>query len=261
MKTVFFIFATLLFLQSGSACAQHNFHQETTPDPYRMKLCTTALGQLSEQTSVVIDENQHYLFCLQFVKKIQSKEKAEVNESDSIDFTEKEQIIWNRMEDYKNFLYACQRGNLLTVKKLLKKGHAKIELTNSYEQTPLMLAAWYDRFAVVKYLLKQGADIHAVGEHGQTVLMWGVQSNNKEVVRAFLDLGADINAQDESGWTPLIWAIKNENPSVEMVSFLVARGADIYIKDHYGVSPYAWAMKEYLEEIADILVKNGATGQ
>ncbi|MDR1802828.1 MAG: ankyrin repeat domain-containing protein [Treponema sp.] len=65
-------------------------------------------------------------------------------------------------------LDATQDGNFSSVKSALDAG-ANVNARNSYNQTPLMIAAENDDLAIVKYLVERGADISLQDRAGDTV--------------------------------------------------------------------------------------------
>lgn len=65
--------------------------------------------------------------------------------------------------------YAAQQGNKLIVRFLLVSG-ANIEARNSYQETPLIVAALVaDNMGMVHYLLKHGANIEAKDEEDHCI--------------------------------------------------------------------------------------------
>ena len=70
-----------------------------------------------------------------------------------------------------------------------QKSVAKIEIDpeDSFQNTPLHVAATYDNSNVVKLLLKNGADVTKVDQGGQNVLHKAAREGNNKVVVAVIE--------------------------------------------------------------------------
>ncbi len=83
-------------------------------------------------------------------------------------------------------------------------------------------------------LIEKGADVKEKGSDGRTALHW-------VVVGAIYSNKAKL---DEAYW--------------ELAELLIANGADVNAEDNYGNTPLDWAEVASNEEIADLLIANGA---
>ena len=103
--------------------------------------------------------------------------------------------------------------------------------------TPLNLAAWGARTAMVKSLLAHGADPHARnGRRQRTALFAAAGAGDAEIVRILLSEGLDASEQNRSGETPLHYGA--EYP--EVVRILLENGADANATGGSGTTPLMW---------------------
>lgn len=116
-------------------------------------------------------------------------------------------------------------------------------------KTPLMVAAVYNRPAIVEALLKAGADIEAGSRCdrprnaiGKTPLMYAAGYNpDPEVVGLLVNSGADIEARTKyNGQTPLMFAAK-WSPSPMVIEVLLKSGANAKVKDKDGKTALDYA--------------------
>ncbi|XP_067654198.1 uncharacterized protein [Haliotis asinina] len=117
---------------------------------------------------------------------------------------------------------ASKRGDLRTVKRILAEGHVDINYRRGYyNRTPVMAAAWYRHWDVVKFLVGGGADVSLVDRFGNSVLHFACYNGDLETVKLILSLNVvDINARNNDGQTAADLARDRG-----MVDFLVSRGA------------------------------------
>jgi len=120
--------------------------------------------------------------------------------------------------------YAVQANDLDLAKALLEAG-ADPNRGNTYEITPLWLAATNSSAAMTELLLAHGADAEFAMSHGETALMAAARAGDVESIGLLLSAGADPNAREQThGETALIWAA-GENHG-DAIHGLVAGGAD-----------------------------------
>jgi ankyrin repeat protein len=121
--------------------------------------------------------------------------------------------------------WAVYRGNVATVKRLLRKG-ANPNDKNRYGATPMMLAATTGDVPVIKLLLSAGANPDSPNGENQTALMLVARTGNVEAAKLLLRHGAHVNARERfRGQTALMWAAARRHP--RMMELLVEHGADI----------------------------------
>ena len=119
-----------------------------------------------------------------------------------------------------------------------------------------------DEKTVLKYLkwfIAKGADVNAE-EYGDTPFLVAVQGANFGVAEFLLSRGAN----PEPGLRYLEQAVKNE-PTIEIIQFLVSKGADVQAKNRNSETPLHEAAKtiwkwgeEDVVELAQFLISKGA---
>ncbi len=98
---------------------------------------------------------------------------------------------------------------------------------------PLMMAAQYDRTAIVKMLIAAGANIDVHDDQKRNPLHYAAINTSQELATLLLEKGADINQRDKSnGFSPLQWAIHYGRH--QMVEFFLEKGADAEVKNNNG---------------------------
>ena len=98
--------------------------------------------------------------------------------------------------------------------------------SDGYDCTPLIAAAWYEHFQIVKYLIEQGeADPNIADSDGWNALHWAADNNKKDTkVIEFLLTNmplTSINKKTRGGSTPLDWAYDNESPIQQKIIDLI----------------------------------------
>ena len=158
--------------------------------------------------------------------------------------------------DYK-LLNAAKAGDLTQVKTLLETGDVDINIIDSFQTSPLMMAVDNRHLAVAEYLLQHGADIQLDNKYGYTPLMQAVMRNDPKMVNMLLDKGAKIDQKNfYTELTPLMMAV--DNGSMEMVEQLIARKANLNLQDERGRSALMHATAARQTQIAQRLLQAGA---
>ena len=158
--------------------------------------------------------------------------------------------------DYK-LLNAAKAGDLTLVKALVSAGDVDINVIDSFQSSPLMMAVDNRHLAVAEYLLQNGADIHLDNKYGYTPLMQAVMRNDANMVSMLLDKGAKIDQKNfYTELTSLMMAV--DNGSMELVELLLARQANLNLQDGRGRSALMHATAARLPKIAERLIQAGA---
>ncbi len=158
--------------------------------------------------------------------------------------------------DYK-LLNAAKAGDMMQVKTLLETGDVDVNVIDSFQTSPLMMAVDNRHLAVAEYLLQHGADIQLDNKYGYTPLMQAVMRNDPKMVNMLLDKGARIDQKNfYTELTPLMMAV--DNGSLEMVELLIARKANLNLQDERGRSALMHASAARQSKIAERLLRAGA---
>ncbi|KAI5634043.1 ankyrin repeats (3 copies) domain-containing protein [Phthorimaea operculella] len=153
-------------------------------------------------------------------------------------------------------------------KKLIEKGDMpatdksgasltpNLNLKNSEGDTPASLALTEGHKNLIAPLIEGGADPNVRNGKGFTLLHQSIVEEDSRTAIYLLDHGADMDALTEAGETPLQLAIHCRLGLV--VEALCVRGVDMSKLDANGVPPLWAALDSGQEEVASILVRNGA---
>ena len=120
---------------------------------------------------------------------------------------------------------ACREGDLERVRQLIQEGQNVN--SDSYGDTPLMLAAHYGRDQIVRELIRAGADVNGKGNYKQTALHYASWEGHSSVIKTLAEAGANLNVQNERGVTPLMRAAYCGYANV--VVELIRAGADVSV--------------------------------
>jgi uncharacterized protein len=160
---------------------------------------------------------------------------------------------------------AAQNGCDTVIEALLKSIPTnRVDLQNSLNQTPLMLAAWSRHPKTVTLLLKHGADPTVADRYGCTALHtpWDAKpadSDYSAVMEILVAYKAPVNAQARVplGYTPLIGAcMVGDKDTVEL---LLDAGAHVNDIDHDGQTAYSIAAYQRFTEVMSVLAEHGGT--
>ncbi|MEP6755618.1 MAG: ankyrin repeat domain-containing protein [Chthonomonadales bacterium] len=99
----------------------------------------------------------------------------------------------------------------------------------------LNVAAEEGRDAVIEFMGKRGVPMDIPNSKNETPLLMAARYGQIDCVKLVLSLGANINAQDMYGTTALHWSARNGN--IEKVKLLLNNGADTDLVDTYGRRP------------------------
>lgn len=153
-------------------------------------------------------------------------------------------------------VYSTHSKNSLKLVRTLLAHGALADLRDIDSQTPLHLAAEYQRPDLILELLKSGAKPRLKDSEGKTALHKSVVrfEPSKKALEALVKAGADINAQDAQGNTPLHLAVYYG--SKESVAWLMEHGANPMIRNKEGKLPgenFLFYIDKYSHEIRELL--------
>jgi ankyrin repeat protein len=115
---------------------------------------------------------------------------------------------------------------------LLQDKKTDVDLSNSYGETPLMIASINGDLPVVKALVLQNKA--KVDHIGWTPLHYACAKGQIEVAQFLIANGADVNARGPNWSTPLMMAAQSGNE--DLVKLLLDKGADIRFRNANGYS-------------------------
>lgn len=135
-------------------------------------------------------------------------------------------FIWPNLRDYRQvaFIESALDGNVGRMKLLLAVGADPngFECPTARCRTPLVAAAGEGHYEAAQLLLARGADVNRRMKRGQSALMFASYYGHTEMVRMLLTKGADVNA-DFEGDTALGWA--RQKGHAEIADLLIKSGA------------------------------------
>jgi ankyrin repeat protein len=150
--------------------------------------------------------------------------------------------------------WAAQGGHLEVAKLLISRG-AKVDSRNVANETPLIYAVAYGHKALVELLVAKGADVNAETEHG-TVLSTAVRRGQAELAKYLISKGADATFAKKNNWTILhdaAWSAKKD-----CIQLLLDNGAKADVKSDFGRTPIQNAAMAGNLDAAILLIKKGA---
>lgn len=140
---------------------------------------------------------------------------------------------------------------------LLAKG-VGVNVKTKNSDTPLLLAAQFDKPSAISVLLKHGADVSAKDKYGWMPLHNAVTfTDNVKVVEMLIDHGADIEKTVGDGYTPLILAAKYDHKLV--ADYLIGKKANINAHESFfHLTPLHFAVGTTDIDLAKLLIQRGA---
>lgn len=151
---------------------------------------------------------------------------------------------------------AGQHGLLIAVKAKAYKAASvlaawpktAVEVRNSADESPLMLAALAGQLALCQTLIEHDGDVNKTG---WAPLHYAATNAHLEVMQLLLEHNAYIDAESPNGTTPLMMAAQYGNASA--VKLLLEAGADPMLKNMLGLSALDFAQRGKRADSADIL--------
>ena len=93
-------------------------------------------------------------------------------------------------------LLACERGQLSSVKHLVKYGAFVKDSQMINESTPLHMAANNGHLDIIQYLVSLGANINEIDSYGNYVFQIACEFGYFEIVEYLVKYGCDINGKN-----------------------------------------------------------------
>ena len=135
-------------------------------------------------------------------------------------------------------LIALREPSPKVIQALLESPQLNVELRNSKDESPLMLAAIKGQKDLVEQLIKRDADVN---KPGWTPLHYAATSGQIAIMKVLLENYAFIDAQSPNGTTPLMMAAMYG--SGDAVKLLLDEGADTAMQNQLGMTAVDFANK------------------
>ena len=149
--------------------------------------------------------------------------------------------------------FACMKDtedNLKIVKLLLEQKPELININGSGKKSPLHFAVINNCPRIVEYLIKNGAKINQTDKYCRTALLLSCKYGYSKITKYLIECGANIKKCDNSQNSPLHYACAFGN--LDCVKILLDHGADInylnmwknlpieiaLLKNHFGIVKY-----------------------
>ncbi len=159
-------------------------------------------------------------------------------------------------------LEAAEADDPSLVQLFLEAG-MEVDCRDDRDWTPLFVAAFNGREAIVKVLVEHGANVKARDRSGFTPLHWairwtpgsqGATQGHAAVIALLLEAGADPNAASGDGLTALHKAVSIGH--AETVATLLKAGASVSVQTRDGATPRSTAEKGKHLRVIELL-RNG----
>jgi len=148
------------------------------------------------------------------------------------------------------FVMAIKEPSPRVIAVLLRSSKVDVNVVNSADESPLMLAALKGDQDMVKKLIARDA---AINKTGWTPLHYAATNGHVAIMKLLLDKYAFIDAESPNGTTPLMMAAMYG--SNEAVKLLVDEGADLKMKNQQGMTAADFAKRANRGETAEMLLK------
>ncbi len=133
---------------------------------------------------------------------------------------------------------ATRLGAAKSAMLLVQHPKTQVNVVNSVDETPLMLAALNNQLDVAQVLIDRGAEVN---RKGWTPLHYAATKGHTAMMRLLLDNNAYIDAESPNGTTPLMMAAYYGTPL--SVKLLLEEGADPTPRNQLHVNALDLALK------------------
>lgn len=147
--------------------------------------------------------------------------------------------------------FACSRGDLDTVKRLIQAKADVNQTSLEKDDPPLVGAIIHDQIEILRFLIEHKANPNQPLPGGSTPLLVAAEANQAEMIDILIQAGADINAKLENGTSALEIAIKQNHPAV--VKMLLKHGAKSDLTEYQNIEESSIYQKNKNNKIAKIL--------
>lgn len=137
---------------------------------------------------------------------------------------------------------------------------AALDARDESGRTPLHAAADSPGAESLRLLLAAGADPFALADdfEGNGAMHYAVRAENSEAIAALLDAGVPIDQRASDGMTPLMQAAGYGGRSLETLRLVLGHGASVDARDENGDTPLHWTARWDHTDAARLLLERGA---
>ena len=152
----------------------------------------------------------------------------------------KKEELKERKDHMKNtpLLCACRNGQYATAKFLIEEAHVDKNSKNVCGASALQLASLSHSLKLVQYLAEEQGFQDAINDHKEnhnTALANAANAGNLEIVKYLVEHGADVNIKGSKGETALFQSARNGR--MDVVEYLLSKGALSSIKNDDDLLP------------------------
>jgi len=145
-------------------------------------------------------------------------------------------------------------NELSNVEKIISENNNIVKFVHKKSgDSPLMLAARYKRFELVKLLVERGADKEHKNLDGKRVLHEASLSGCSQCIEYLLQQGCSVDVLKKADWTPLMLA--STQGHLNVVKILVEFGANISRVNKDGWTSFHIACREGFVSLLEYLLK------
>lgn len=155
-----------------------------------------------------------------------------------------------------SLMYACIRGDLEDVKRLLECDEIDVNYSN-HSSTALHKAAEYGFGTICKLLIDSGADLDPKNSEGLTPLSIAISHAHIDTMGVLLRYGANPNVLDNLLQTPLHHAARFANIDILMVLMGKIVNLDIFAQSAHGFTPLHSAICNDNIDCVNALIERG----
>ena len=134
---------------------------------------------------------------------------------------------------------------------LMLSGSISPNITDTYDNTPLIISAANGDLESVKQLISYRANVNVKNKYGMTPLLYAVKGKYWDVADYLINNEAKINASNVYGQNALFWAAYHGN--AQLVHDLLVRGANYQKKTRLGQTALQMAKAFGHEETAKMI--------
>lgn len=145
-------------------------------------------------------------------------------------------------------ILALKNDALKVASVLVSHPRIKVEVRNTADESPLMLAALKGELQLCRLMIQKGGDIN---KPGWTPLHYAATHGHLEVLSLLLEEHAYIDAASPNNTTPLMMAAHYGTPAA--VQLLLEAGADPMLRNDLGLSAFDFAVRAQRMDSAEII--------